>query len=236
VHAERHARWREAAATHRRGWKMVTRSVVACMLSAALVDVLMANGPLGTAVHAGQSTVQGPAKVSHRTQTDSKLTDSLLTTNTREARVVWHRRGEGGVSWRRPESPRPPAAAPLPIPRRAVKSVVQLTSVSSRRQTPGNRSGGSLGTFAVRAYTHYHRPGQKPNRTATGTFPLSGRTVAVDPRVIPLGTKIHIEGVGERIAEDTGGRVKGKTLDLFLPSVQACRQFGVQHQEVHLMR
>jgi 3D (Asp-Asp-Asp) domain-containing protein len=60
--------------------------------------------------------------------------------------------------------------------------------------------------------------------------------VAVDPRVIPLGTKIHIEGVGERIAEDTGGKVKGRILDLFLPSVQACRQFGLQYQEVHLMR
>jgi len=50
--------------------------------------------------------------------------------------------------------------------------------------------------------------------------------------VIPLGSKIHIEGVGERIAEDSGGRIKGKKLDLFLPSVERCRQFGVRLRNV----
>jgi 3D (Asp-Asp-Asp) domain-containing protein len=92
-----------------------------------------------------------------------------------------------------------------------------------------------LGTFTVRAYTHYRAPGAVPNKTATGTLPATGRTVAVDPHVIPLGSKIHIEGVGERIAEDTGGKIKGKRLDLFLPSAKDCRQFGVQAQEVHLL-
>jgi 3D (Asp-Asp-Asp) domain-containing protein len=53
--------------------------------------------------------------------------------------------------------------------------------------------------------------------------------------VIPLGSKIHIAGVGERIAEDTGGKIRGKRLDLFLPSVKECRQFGVQTQEVRLL-
>ena len=92
-----------------------------------------------------------------------------------------------------------------------------------------------LGTFTVRAYTHYPSPGVALSKTATGTVPMSGRTVAVDPRVIPLGSKIHIEGVGERIAEDTGGKIKGKKLDLFLPSTRECREFGVQTQEVHLL-
>ena len=74
-----------------------------------------------------------------------------------------------------------------------------------------------------------------PNKTAMGTVPTAGRTVAVDPHVIPLGSKIHLAGVGERIAEDTGGKIKGKRLDLFLPSTRECRQFGVQAQEVHLL-
>jgi len=44
------------------------------------------------------------------------------------------------------------------------------------------------------------------NRTATGTWPSRG-TIAVDPEVIPLGTRLHIEGYGEGIAEDTGGPI-----------------------------
>jgi len=87
----------------------------------------------------------------------------------------------------------------------------------------------------VRAYTQYQHPGKGRRKTATGTVPTAGRTVAVDPHVIPLGSKIHIEGVGERIAEDSGGRIKGKKLDLFLPSVEHCRRFGVRLREVQVI-
>lgn len=72
-------------------------------------------------------------------------------------------------------------------------------------------------------------------RTASGAFPIVGRTVAVDPRVIPLGSTIYIEGLGERIAEDSGGKVKGKMLDLFLPSDDLCRQFGVRQHNVQIV-
>ena len=50
--------------------------------------------------------------------------------------------------------------------------------------------------------------------TATGTQVTPGRTVAVDPAVIPLGTRLYIDGVGWRVAEDTGGAVKGYIIDL----------------------
>ena len=91
-----------------------------------------------------------------------------------------------------------------------------------------------LGSFTLRSYTH---PTSKKvsTKTATGTIPSSGRTVAVDPRVIPFGTKIYIEGLGERIAEDSGANIKGRQLDIFLPSVEHCRHFGVQTREVQVM-
>ncbi|MBI3246300.1 MAG: 3D domain-containing protein [Deltaproteobacteria bacterium] len=88
-----------------------------------------------------------------------------------------------------------------------------------------------LGTFTVRAYTHY-APRAK---TASGVWPRSGRTVAVDPDIIPFGTRIYIEGVGERIAEDSGTHVKGRQLDLFFPSVSHCVRFGVQKRDVQLV-
>jgi 3D (Asp-Asp-Asp) domain-containing protein len=93
----------------------------------------------------------------------------------------------------------------------------------------------SLGSFTLRAYTHYTRPNKSPNKTATGTVPVSGRTVAVDPRVIPYGTKIYIEGLGERIAEDSGASIKGRRLDVFLPTVEHCHNFGVQTRDVKIM-
>jgi 3D (Asp-Asp-Asp) domain-containing protein len=82
------------------------------------------------------------------------------------------------------------------------------------------------------AYTQYHSP---PQRTASGTMPATGRTVAVDPTVIPLGTKLHIEGVGVRIAEDTGRKIKGRKLDLFLSSIGDCTRFGVRSRQVYIL-
>lgn len=53
-----------------------------------------------------------------------------------------------------------------------------------------------------------------PHSTATGTYPTEGRTIAVDPRVIPYGTPVWIEGLGWRVAEDTGGAIKGDRIDV----------------------
>ena len=62
------------------------------------------------------------------------------------------------------------------------------------------------------AYTNQSAGGS--GHTATGTLAHFG-TVAVDPKVIPLGTKMYIPGYGLGVAEDTGGAIKGKIIDLF---------------------
>ena len=66
----------------------------------------------------------------------------------------------------------------------------------------------------------YAGPGTDNRTTATGTTCCEGRTVAVDPSVIPTGTKIYIEndplgGDGYYIAEDTGWGVDGHHIDIF---------------------
>jgi 3D (Asp-Asp-Asp) domain-containing protein len=69
--------------------------------------------------------------------------------------------------------------------------------------------------------------------TASG-MPSSRRTVSVDPRVVPLGTRLVIEGVGSRVAADTGRSMTGRRLDIWEPSAAACKRFGRRQLPVWL--
>lgn len=76
--------------------------------------------------------------------------------------------------------------------------------------------------------------------TATGTKTGFG-IVAVDPRVIPLGTKLYITSAdgsyvyGYCVAGDTGGAIKGNRVDLFLGSESECRAFGRRPMQVYIL-
>ena len=63
-----------------------------------------------------------------------------------------------------------------------------------------------------------------PGHTATG-MPVGHGVVAVDPTVIPLGTKLYVPGYGNGVAADVGGGIKGATIDLWMPYAQ-CMQWG----------
>lgn len=68
-------------------------------------------------------------------------------------------------------------------------------------------------------------------RTYTGTEPQIGRTIAVDPDVIPLGSTVLIDGQ-EYIAEDTGGAIRGNIIDMFVGTEAESEVFGVRYAEV----
>lgn len=70
-------------------------------------------------------------------------------------------------------------------------------------------------------------------RTATGTSVHYG-TIAVDPRVIPLGSYGYVPGYGEVHAEDTGGAIKGNIIDLWFPSNGQCRSWGRRTVEIYI--
>jgi 3D (Asp-Asp-Asp) domain-containing protein len=64
-----------------------------------------------------------------------------------------------------------------------------------------------------------------PGHTATG-LPVGWGVVAVDPSVIPLGTRLTIPGYGEGVAADTGGAVRGNDIDLWFPTLAQARAWG----------
>ena len=120
------------------------------------------------------------------------------------------------------------------LAKRSAPARTKKTASVTKKVAKGKRAR-SLGKFTVVAYGPRNPSGKLGRRTALGTMPTVGRTVAVDPRVIPLGSRIHIAGIGERIAEDIGSKIKGKKLDLFLPSPEHCQQFGARIRDVHLV-
>ena len=65
-------------------------------------------------------------------------------------------------------------------------------------------------------------------RTASGTYVKHG-TIAVDPRFIPLGTKVYVPGYGWGKALDTGGAIKGNKIDLWMPNSSQCYSWGVRN-------
>lgn len=89
--------------------------------------------------------------------------------------------------------------------------------------------------------TAYTTERQSWKRTATGTTARVG-AIAVDPRVIPYGTRMYIVSAdgsityGVATAEDCGGGIKGKRIDLFFDTYYECIQFGVRNCTVYLLK
>lgn len=70
-------------------------------------------------------------------------------------------------------------------------------------------------------------------KTASGTVPTAGRTISVDPDVIPLGTVVVIDG-HEYVAEDTGSAVKGNIIDIYFASHEDACEYGVQNKTIYI--
>ena len=72
------------------------------------------------------------------------------------------------------------------------------------------------------------------NYTASGTFCTRG-VIAVDPNVIPLGTRVFIPGYGYAVADDVGGAIVGNIIDIAFDSVEECYQFGRQWIDIYII-
>lgn len=85
--------------------------------------------------------------------------------------------------------------------------------------------------FKVTAYCPCKKcSGKWGKMTSTGVIAKAGRTIAVDPKYIPYGTKVTING-NTYVAEDCGGAIKGNRIDIYFDSHQEALAFGVQYLE-----
>ena len=60
--------------------------------------------------------------------------------------------------------------------------------------------------------------------------------IAVDPNVIPYGSKIYVPGYGWGTALDTGGAIKGNTIDIWMPTYGQCMQWGVRYLTIKVVK
>ena len=109
------------------------------------------------------------------------------------------------------------------LPSTQVQSVVataQAAEQKSRQLQPATTAPPPASRTLVVSATCYDLPG----KTATG-MPVGQGVVAVDPSVIPLGSKMYVPGYGNGVAADVGGGIQGATIDLWMPRAQ-CLVWG----------
>lgn len=107
-----------------------------------------------------------------------------------------------------------------------------LINVNSPSNSQGN-------TLSVKATAYWAFNGVNNTYTASGQKavrnPNGVSTVAVDPNVIPLGTKLYVQGYGNAIAADSGSSVKGNYIDLFFNTRAEAINFGVKYLKVQIL-
>lgn len=93
-----------------------------------------------------------------------------------------------------------------------------------------------LGAFVITAYCPCSKCcGEWADGiTSTGTVATEGRTIAVDPSVIPYGSVVEINGVSY-IAEDCGGAIKKNRIDIYFNSHDDALEWGVQEHDVYMV-
>lgn len=79
-----------------------------------------------------------------------------------------------------------------------------------------------IGNFKLTAYCPCSRCSSGTGITASGAIATEGITIAADKRILPIGTKVYIDGIGERIVQDTGSAIKSNKIDIYLDNHSEC--------------
>lgn len=111
-----------------------------------------------------------------------------------------------------------------------------VTASVSRGTTTAAPVGGKEFYVTATAYTAYCNGCSGITATGINLRANPGlKVIAVDPRVIPLGSKVWVEGYGHAIAGDTGGAIKGMKIDLFIPTTEQAFAFGRKQLRIKIL-
>jgi uncharacterized protein YabE (DUF348 family) len=120
--------------------------------------------------------------------------------------------------------------------RKVVKPAVNQVILVGARPKPMTLSARGVGSLlVVKKLTVVATAYSAGGRTATGVDARPG-VVAVDPSIIPLGSRVYIPGVGLVQAEDTGGAIHGNRIDICMSSEEAARRWGVRTVTVYIVQ
>lgn len=118
------------------------------------------------------------------------------------------------------------------------KIIAQGTLSPSPVSRGSNPSFAKSGVLRVKATAYWAVNGVNSTYTYSGRKavrnPNGYSTIAVDPRVIPLGTKLYVEGYGYAIAADTGTSVKGNFIDVYFDTYKEACNWGLKYVNVHI--
>lgn len=99
-------------------------------------------------------------------------------------------------------------------------------------QTTATRSNQVKYTLKVRATAYCG-----DTITSTGVRPVEGTTIAVDPKVIPYGTKVYIPEFNKVfIAQDCGSAIKGNRIDIFMNDYDRCMEWGIKNITIYILK
>jgi len=115
------------------------------------------------------------------------------------------------------------------------------TSVAVAKTATASRGGDFSASKVINMKTTaYNSAETGSNITASGAVAVRNAsgysTIAVDPSVIPLGTKVYVEGYGYAIAQDTGGAIHGNIIDLYFNSMGEVNAWGVKYLNVYILQ
>ena len=120
-----------------------------------------------------------------------------------------------------------------PVEEAAEISTVEEPAPENVIEISGNDFGYSS-VMSMEASAYLPTDGNGSCMTATG-IPATYGVAAVDPSIIPLGTRLYIPGYGEAIAADTGGAIRGYMIDLCMESYSEAMSFGRRNVTVYVL-
>lgn len=115
------------------------------------------------------------------------------------------------------------------------RTVEKLDALAADAQITQNFK--NLGSFRLSFYCTCEKccGAYATGLTKSGTTVTEGRTIAVDPKVIPLGSRVYIDGYGVFIAEDVGSAIKKNKIDIAVGNHEQALKLGIDEATVYLV-